>query len=85
MALYLVQIVDRAHRFAEVAAIHDAFEADLGLWFIESDQSLSRLYHAIKYQLRPHGPLFVVQMQSPPKFKNLKPGALNWIRSRFPG
>lgn len=83
MAIYLVQVVDRADRFADVAAIHDAFEADLGLWFIESDLSLSKLYHAIKHQLRPHGPLFMVPMQEPPKFKNLKPGALTWVRARF--
>lgn len=83
MAIYLVQVVDRADRFAEVAAVHDAFEADLGLWFIDSELTLSRLYHAIKHQLRPHGPLLAVAMPEPPKFKNLKPGALNWIRARM--
>lgn len=83
MTIYLVQVVERADRFAEVAAVHDAFEADLGLWFIATEEPLSRLYHSLKHQLRPHGPLFVVEMHAPPKFKNLKPGALSWIRARF--
>lgn len=83
MAIYLVQVLDRADRFPEVASAHDAFEADPGLWFIDTDLTLSRLYHALKRQLRPHGPLLVVAMQVPPKFKNLKPGALSWIRAHF--
>ena len=83
MAIFLVQVVDRAERFADVAAVHDAFEADLGLWFISSELTLSRLYHALKHQLRPHGPLFVAPMPSPPKFKNLRPGALAWVRRHY--
>ncbi len=53
------------------------------LFFIESDETRSRLYHRIKGYLPKDAPLLVAPLDRAPKFKGLKDGALKWIRARL--
>ena len=54
-----------------------------GLYFVDSDESRSRLYHRIKRYLKKDAPLLVAPLDRAPKFKKLDDGALKWIRARF--
>ncbi|MHA7814583.1 MAG: hypothetical protein ACX94C_14455 [Phycisphaerales bacterium] len=50
---------------------------------IESEQSQSRVYHAIKHALPADTPLMIAILDHQPKFKGAKPGLLKWIRERY--
>jgi hypothetical protein len=52
-----------------------------GLLFVDSDQSRSVVYHALKYELPPDTPLLVAALPEVPKFKGMAPGALAWARA----
>jgi hypothetical protein len=56
-----------------------------GLVLIESPESRSRVYHAVKDQLPAGTPLLVAQLDEVPKFKGMSDGALRWCRERLPG
>lgn len=51
------------------------------LYLVESPQTRSRLYHALK---RRHAPrkLLVAPLADAPKFKGMSAGALKWLRDR---
>ena len=53
------------------------------LYFIESDETRSRLYHRIKRYLTEDAPLLVAPLDQAPKFKSMEDGALKWTRARF--
>jgi hypothetical protein len=53
------------------------------LYFIESDETRSRLYHRIKRYLTDDASLLVAPLDQAPKFKGLEDGALKWTRARF--
>ncbi|MFG0313182.1 MAG: hypothetical protein ACF8LL_03225 [Phycisphaerales bacterium] len=71
------------------------FDLDLGAQFpehlfvwdhavlIESEQSQSRVYHAIKHALPADTPLMIAILDQQPKFKGAKPGLLKWLRERY--
>jgi hypothetical protein len=48
---------------------------------VRSERTLSRLYHAIKYQLPPDTALMVAPLAEAPKFKGMAEGALKWLRT----
>ena len=55
-----------------------------GLLFVDSDQSRSVVYHALKYDhLPPDTPLLVTALHEVPKFKGMAPGALAWARAHI--
>ena len=60
----------------------DRFELRDGLLLIDSDLTLSKLYHRIKWALPPGTPLLVAPLADAPKFKLMDEGALNWLRAR---
>ncbi|MBA2410319.1 MAG: hypothetical protein H0V62_11340 [Gammaproteobacteria bacterium] len=82
--IFLVYTVDRSDAFDQVARSHEAWEADVGLWFVNSGDSLSRLYHALKRALKPTQTFLVAPLPERPKFKNLSAGSLAWIIARIP-
>ena len=51
-----------------------------GLMFVDSDQSRSVVYHALKYELPPGTALLVAACHEVPKFKGMAPGTLAWAR-----
>ncbi|MTV26241.1 hypothetical protein FTX61_12590 [Nitriliruptoraceae bacterium ZYF776] len=55
-----------------------------GLTFVESDQTRSVVYHALKAELPADTPLLVAELHEVPKFKGMAPGALAWARARAP-
>jgi hypothetical protein len=56
-----------------------------GLVFVDSDQTRSAVYHALKDQLPTGTPLLVAALSEVPKFKGMSAGALAWARARVAG
>ena len=60
-------------------------EAAPGLLLIESDDTLSRVFHELKWALATEdAPLFVAPMAATPKLRGLADGTLSWLRERTP-
>lgn len=55
-----------------------------GLLFVDSDQSRSTVYHALKDALPAGTPLLVTELREVPKFKGMAGGTLAWVRARLP-
>jgi hypothetical protein len=55
-----------------------------GLVLVDSPESRSRVYHALKDQLPEGTPLLVAHLGEVPKFKGMAEGALTWCRERLP-
>jgi hypothetical protein len=55
-----------------------------GLLLVDSEQSRSVVYHALKDHLPAGRPLLVAQLDEVPKFKGMAPGTLAWLRARLP-
>ncbi len=54
-----------------------------GLVFVESDHTLSQVYHAMKWSLPEGAALFVAPISALPKDKGLAPGTHSWLRARL--
>lgn len=61
----------------------EIFELREGLVLVESEESRSAVYHALKAELPEGSPLLVAQLREPPKMKGMAPGAVAWARARF--
>ena len=76
--LYLVYLRD-----AETALDPSEFDGmrqlDAGLFLIQSDESRSRVYHAVKHATGAEK-LLVAPLADDPKFKGMEAGALKWLR-----
>ena len=60
-------------------------EAAPGLLLVESDDTLSRVFHELKWALPDEdAPLFVAPLAATPKLRGLSPGTLTWLRERTP-
>lgn len=53
-----------------------------GLLLVDSDQTRSIVYHALKDQIPQDTPLLVAACAEVPKFKGMTAGALAWARDR---
>lgn len=54
-----------------------------GLLLVESDDTLSKVYHALKWSLADEdAALIVTPVESRPKLKGLTPGTTTWLRDR---
>jgi len=54
-----------------------------GLAFVDSDDTLSRVFHELKWALPPDVALTVAPVADLPKAKYLEPGTNSWLRARF--
>ena len=54
------------------------------LLLLESGDSLSRVYHELKWSLPDGSPLFVAPLAERPKLKGLAEGTQTWLRDRLP-
>ncbi|NYE37517.1 hypothetical protein F4692_002650 [Nocardioides cavernae] len=54
-----------------------------GLAFVESDDSLSAVHHAMKWSLPDGSALAVAPLAGVPKAKGLAPGTNGWLRRRM--
>jgi hypothetical protein len=55
-----------------------------GLLLVESDDTLSRVFHELKWALCEEARLFVAPLAGTPKLRGLEPGTLRWLRERTP-
>lgn len=56
-----------------------------GLVLVESTESLSRVYHALKWSLEDEDAALIVSpVLERPKLKGLAPGTTTWLRDRTP-
>jgi hypothetical protein len=62
----------------------EVFPLRPGLALIDSDESRSTVYHALK-DVVGDGALLVAPLTDAPKFKGVAPGALRWVRDHFGG
>lgn len=53
-----------------------------GLLLVESTETLSRVFHELKWALAQDAPLFVAPVAATPKLRGLEPGTLDWLRRR---
>ena len=60
-------------------------QAGPGLVLVESEESLSRVYHELKWSLPEDAALVVAPLAARPKLKGLAPGTQTWLRERLPG
>ncbi len=60
----------------------DLVVAAPGLAFVESDESLSRVYHEVKWSLPDGAALAVAPVAGRPKIKGLAHGTTTWLRQR---
>jgi hypothetical protein len=58
--------------------------AGAGLLLVDSDDSLSRVYHALKWSLEEDAPLLVAALGTLPKLRGSPPGTTTWLRDRLP-
>ena len=54
-----------------------------GLAFLDSDDTLSAVYHALKWSLPEGTALIVVPVLALPKLKGLPAGTTTWLRDRL--
>ena len=53
-----------------------------GLLLVESHDTLSRVFHELKWALPEDAPLFVAPLAGTPKLRGLASGTLSWLRAR---
>jgi len=61
---------------------HEAREVADGLLLLESTESLSAVYHALKWALPGEAALIVVPVPQTPKSRGMAPGTTTWLRER---
>ena len=53
-----------------------------GLLLVDSDDTLSRVFHELKWALSGDASLFVAPIGATPKLRHVEPGTLSWLRER---
>lgn len=61
----------------------EVVEVAPGLLLLESDETVSRVYHEIKWLLPDDSSLLVAPLNRRPKARGLVPGAVTWLRDRL--
>jgi hypothetical protein len=54
-----------------------------GVLLVDSQQSLSRVYHELKWSMPAGAALLVSPVAGRPKLTGLAPGTLSWLRARI--
>lgn len=62
----------------------EVIEVGSGLMVLESDESLSRVYHEVKWLLPDGCPLLVAPLAERPKARGVTSGTVSWLRHRLP-
>jgi len=55
-----------------------------GLLLVESTDTLSRVFHELKWALSEDASLLVGPLAATPKLRGVNPGTLSWLRARTP-
>jgi hypothetical protein len=59
-------------------------EAGSGLLVLETDETVSRVYHELKWLLPDDCALLVAPLESRPKARGVTRGTVRWLRERLP-
>ncbi len=62
----------------------ETFAAGPDLLLVDSDDTLSRVYHELKWSLPEQTALVVTPVLARPKLMGLAPGTTTWLRDRVP-
>jgi hypothetical protein len=62
----------------------EVVEAAPGLLMVETDETLSRVYHEIKWLLPDGAALLVAPVSERPKARGMTAGTVRWLRERLP-
>ena len=62
----------------------EVFEAGDGLLVVETEETLSRVFHEIKWLLPGDCPLLVAPVVERPKARGVTEGTVSWLRRRLP-
>jgi hypothetical protein len=72
-----------SHPVTELAGPwEEARELATGLTLLDSTESLSTVYHAVKWSLPHDAALIVTPVPHTPKLRGLAPGTTSWLRAR---
>ena len=85
--VYLVWLADPAAVDAVMNARgpwREVVESAPGLLLIDSDDTLSGVYHAVKWLLPDGGALLVAPLRERPKARGVADGTVSWLRERLP-
>ena len=63
----------------------EVLRADDHLLLVDSDDTLSRVYHHLKWSFQGSPALLVTACAGPPKLKGLPAGTTSWVRARAAG
>jgi hypothetical protein len=78
-----VYLVWTSHPVADLAGPwEEAREIATGLMLLDSTESLSAVYHAVKWSLPHDAALIVTPVPHTPKSRGMAPGTTAWLRSR---
>ena len=55
-----------------------------GLLLVESPDTLSRVFHELKWALSEDASMLVAPLAATPKLRGVNPGTLSWLRARTP-
>lgn len=86
MAVYLMWLGDptQATLVAESPGPwHEMIEVGPGLLVLETDDTVSTVYHQAKWLLPQDCPLMVAPVARRPKARGLTPGTVTWLRDRL--
>jgi len=87
MSVYLAWLGDPSAVDAVMTAPgpwREVIEAGPGLLVVESDDTLSRVYHEVKWLLPDDCALLVAPVAERPKARGVTGGTVSWLRERLP-
>ncbi|HWI43990.1 MAG TPA: hypothetical protein VNS81_10235 [Nocardioides sp.] len=62
----------------------EVIEAGTGMLVVETDETVSRVFHEIKWLLPDDCGLLVAPVGERPKARGVTPGTVSWLRERLP-
>ena len=87
MTVCLVWLGDPAaaeHVLGEPGPWREVREVGPGLLLVDTFETLSRVYHEVKWLLPDECPLLVAPVERRPKARGVAAGTVSWLRARLP-
>lgn len=83
MTVYVAWTSADLHEAELLGPWREVVVAASGLAFVDSDDTLSRVYHELKWSLPEGAALTVAPLAGVPKAKGLAAGTNSWLKGRF--
>ena len=87
MAVCLVWFANPAHVavvVSEPGPWREVLAAGPGLVVVETDETVSRVFHEVKWMLPDDAALLVAPVEHRPKARRVNSGTVSWLRDRLP-